>query len=115
VNAFDTQLRAGFEQLLIDAGETREFVTLDVTGAPVTTTIDCIWSTGENSEETVALSPNGVYFKADVLVTLRADDFPTRPRPYTSILESPPGNKWQVVEVLVDYGVYALKLAKNVP
>jgi hypothetical protein len=115
VNAFDEQLRAGFEQLLLDAGESRPFVSLNASGAPTTTTIECIWSVGLTSEEIVAVSPNGIYFKADVLFTCRASDLPARPRPFTSVLEVPPGNKFHVVEINEDYGVYAIKLAKNVP
>ena len=115
MNAFDTQLRAGFEQLLLDAGERRDVVTKDVSGAFLTTTIDCIWSTGLTSEEAFAVSPNGIHFKIDVLLTCRAEDLPGRPRPFTSVLEIPPGNKLQVVEINEDYGVYAIKLAKNVP
>ncbi len=115
MNAFDTQLRDGFERLLLDAGESRSVVTKDASGALVTTTLDCIWSTGLNSEEMVAISPNGIYFKCDILLTCRAVDLPGRPRPYTSVLEIPPGNKLQVVEVNEDYGVLAIKLAKNVP
>jgi hypothetical protein len=115
VNAFDTQLRAGFEQLLLDAGESRSIVTRDASGALVTATLDCIWSTGLTSEDMIAISPNGIYFKVDVLLTCRVDDLPGRPRPFTSVLEMPPGNKLQVVEVNQDYGVFAIKLAKNVP
>lgn len=115
MNVFDQQLRAGFEQLLTVAGETREFRVLDVAGNPVATTLDCIWSVGENMEEMVTISPNGIYFKAEVLLTVRASDFPARPRPFTSVIESPVGVKWQVVEVNVDYEVYHIKLAKNVP
>ena len=115
MNAFDTQLRAGFEQLLLDAGESRSFVSLNASGAPTTSTIDCIWSRGLNTEEMIAVSPNGIYFKADVLFTCRVSDLPARPRPFTSVLETPPGNKLQVVEVNEDYGCYHLKLAKNVP
>ena len=115
MNAFDTQLRAGFEQLLLDAGETRSLVTRNPSGAPVTTVIECIWSVGLDSEEMVAVSPNGIYFKSDILFTCRVSDLPARPRPFTSVLELPPGNKLQVVEINEDYGVYAIKLAKNVP
>ena len=115
MNAFDQQLRAGFEQLLLDAGESRSVVTKDSSGALVTTTLDCIWSVGLDSEEMVAVSPNGIYFKSDILFTCRAADLPARPRPFTSVLESPPGNKLQVVEVNEDYGCYSIKLAKNVP
>lgn len=63
----------------------------------------------------VTLAPNGVYFKADVLLSLRAVDLPSRPRPFTSVIETPLGSKWQVVELNEDYGVYHIKLAKNVP
>src|SRR5260370_33265863 len=98
MNAFDTQLRAGFEQLLLDARESRCVVTKGASGALITTTLDCIWSTGQTSEEMVAIAPNGIYFKVDVLLTCRTCDLPARPRPFTSVLESPPGNKLQVVE-----------------
>ena len=115
MNAFDTQLRAGFEQLLLDAGESRSIVTRDSSGALVTRTLDLIWSSGLTSEEAVAISPNGIYFKVDVLIACRVCDLPGRPRPFTSVLEIPAGSKWQVAEVNEDYGVYHIKLAKNVP
>lgn len=115
MNAFDSQLRAGFEQLLIDAGDSRTLVTRDFSGALVTRTIDMIWSTGLTSEDAVAISPNGIYFKVDALIACRVCDLPAQPRPFTSVMEIPPGNKLQVVEVNEDYGVFHLKLAKNVP
>lgn len=115
MNAFDTQLRAGFEQLLLDAGESRSVVTKDASGTFVTTSLDCIWSTGLTSEEAVAISPNGTYFKVDVLLACRVSDLAGRPRPFTSVLETPPGNKFQVADINEDYGVYHIKLAKNVP
>jgi hypothetical protein len=115
MNAFDAQLKAGFEQLLIDAGESRTLVTKDVSGAPISRTIDLIWSTGLTSEEALAISPNGTYFKVDALIACRVCDLPARPRPFTSVMEIPPGNKLQVAEVNEDYGVYHIKLAKNVP
>lgn len=115
MNPFDEQLRAGFEQTLLVAGNSRDFVISDIAGAPFTKTIDCIWSVGENTAEMITVSPNGVFFKADVLLTLRACELPARPRPFTSVIESPPGSKWQVVEVNVDYEVYHIKLSKNAP
>lgn len=115
MNAFDEQLRAGFEQTLSVAGQSREFRILDIAGNPFTKTIDCIWSVGEDTAESVTISPNGIFFKADILLTLRSCEFPARPRPFASVIETPPGNRYQVVELNEDYGVYHIKLAKNVP
>jgi hypothetical protein len=78
----------GFERLLEVAGEQREIVYLNSSGAQISATVNVIWSNEALRQDPIAEVGSGnVYYKGDVLLTIRKSDFDGLPN--RSHLQSP--------------------------
>ena len=56
---------------------------------------------------------DGIYYEGDVLLTVRVKDLESIPKPGL-ILQSPVGMSYRILDVTEDFGVYEVKLVKNV-
>jgi hypothetical protein len=103
----------GFERLLEVAGEVRELVYLNSSGAQITSVATVIWSNEALRQEAIADTGSGnVYYKGDVLMTIRKSDFdglPTR----ELYLQSPSGYVLHVADVVYDDETWRMTLVRN--
>jgi hypothetical protein len=110
-NEFDRIQRQGFEEQLTIAGEWREIVTQFGSGGNFTRKCKVIWST-EALKQMPMAGQDGVYYEGDVLLTVRVKDLNAIPKPGL-LLQSPVGMSYRILDVIEDYGCYAIKLVRN--
>jgi hypothetical protein len=111
-NNFDRLFRKGFDRLLSDAGEYRQIVIRLKAGQTVTRTVPVIWSTEAFKDQPILGADGGIYYKGDVLLSVKREDIGVKIKP-DDFIECPPGAAYRVSDFSEEAGIYYITLVRH--